>query len=416
MNTLRTRHVVCAIALLMVLVFCSKAKAQQFSSNELTAGVSSRTWGQYYTTTAGQQAFHHYLGSSIPAFTYDRNLSSTLAIEGSVEPWSQFFKNSYTESGHEIVALAGIKAGWRGARWGLYGKTRAGIASDSCGDWSFSPQPYSNCTRVTNFTMDYGGDATYRLSSRFALRFDASHRLSTELPKTYSGTTNEFRTGGTWQHFNAMIGLTTTFGVTHDPSGEHCPAAATWDAGFSLFLLPRAISGLPVFDWAPSPGIWASWNASSHISWDSTVLRSGPARNDGFDITYPQWGGRSVEALTGIKIGLRRDHMGYFAKLRGGTVTFGKTEKIATLLPDGSPSVARGMFTSPLLDAGGVWEVYPSHHILLRIDTGSITTFYQPKTVYDYSPVDGPEVGTKYNISGYRETDLLLGFGMGYRF
>jgi hypothetical protein len=74
------------------------------------------------------------------------------------------------------------------------------------------------------------------------------------------------------------------------------------------------------------------------------------------------------------------------------------------------------MFTSPVLDVGGVWEVYPSHHTILRFDAGSATIFYQPKSVWQYLPSGNGEVGTKYAIPENTQTGLLLGFGAGIRF
>jgi hypothetical protein len=115
-------------------------------------------------------------------------------------------------------------------------------------------------------------------------------------------------------------------------------------------------------------------------------------------------------------MGLRRDRMGYFAKVRGGTITFGETERRIGFLPNGNSFIVRGMFTNPVLDAGGVWEVYPSRHTMLRFDAGSNTIFYQPKDVWQYVPKGGVEVGTRYAAPEKTETGLLLSFGAGIRF
>lgn len=137
-----------AVVLLSAAAF---ANAQQYSNNEVSLGVQSQTWGHQ-----GDNGFDHNLQYPTPIFTYTRNLSSTLAVEGAVEPWTQFFHTNYLESGHETLALGGIKAGWRGKHWGFYGKTEAGIATWSCGAWYYNPQPYSDCSRITNFALEYG--------------------------------------------------------------------------------------------------------------------------------------------------------------------------------------------------------------------------------------------------------------------
>jgi hypothetical protein len=121
-----------------------------------------------------------------------------------------------------------------------------------------------------------------------------------------------------------------------------------------------------------------------------------------------QAGGRAFEALTGVKVGIRRDHMGYFAKVRGGTITFGKTEQQLYSLPDKSIGEDYGMFTNPVLDVGGVYEVYPSRHTILRVDAGSATIFYQPKNVISF--------GQTVPIPGRTQTGMLMSFGAGFRF
>ena len=394
------------------------ASAQQFSANEVTVGLDARTWGEQSRNCSGISACNHYLQVPTPSFTYTRNLSPSLALEGSVEPWSQFFPTSEPlESGHETVALAGIKAGWRGRRWGFYGETLVGIVSGSC-DTNYGSSAYC-LHRITNFALEYGGVAEFRLSRNYSLRFDAAHRLSLEYAQETEHTQYlaVFTGSGTLQHLDLRLGLTRSFGAPREAQPERVPAAATWDVGASFLLQPKKEPVPFELQSDFSPGLWASWNFSRHLSWDSSLIHTGPGRFDGHDFADYQAGGRSLEALTGLKAGLRRDHMGYFATLRGGTITFGETERQAGILHDGQVFVVRGMFTNPVLHAGGVWEVYPSRHTLLRFDAGSATIFYQPKGIWQYVPGKHfSEIGTKYNIPGYQQTGLLLSLGAGIRF
>lgn len=392
------------------------AGAQQYSANEATIGLQAQTWGQQYQP----DAFDHHLQIPTPSFTYTRNLSTTLAVEGTVEPWSQFFRTNYLESGHETLALGGIKAGWRGRQWGFYGKTQAGTASWSCGAWYFDPNPYSQCSRITNFALEYGGAIERRLFGSYGLRVDAGHLLSTEFDQVVarypSGLALETRSGGVLQHFDVRVGLTKSFGAVHNADAERVPAMSSWDLGASFLLQPRLEGLLGILNTYPGPGIWGSWNFRQHVSWDTAVIHSGPERNEQYVFSGDQSGGRALEALTGIKMGLRRDRMGYFAKLRGGTITFGEKEDKVGFLPNGSTFIGRGMFTNPVLDVGGVWEVYPSRHTILRFDAGSATIFYQPTTVWDYVPQNGVEAGTRYAVPEQTQTGLLLSFGAGIRF
>jgi len=408
-----------ALFTFLPMLLTGTANAQRYSNNEVTVGLQAQTWGTKYINSSNEFAYHHYLQYPTPYFTYTRNLSSTLAVEGTVEPWTQFFRTNALESGHGTLALGGVKAGWRGREWGFYGKTQVGIASWSCGGWDYAPHPYSKCSRITNFALEYGGVVERHLFGRYALRMDAGHLLSTEFDqvlKHFPNGGSVYRGGGTLQHLDVRIGITRSFGVVRDAGSERVPEKASWDLGASFALQPRDEALYSILDVYPGPGLWASWNFCRHVSWDSAIIHSGPYRKEQYVFSVPQAGGRALEVLTGLKMGLRRDHMGYFAKLRGGTITFGEAERRIGLLPDGTFFIRRGMFTNPVLDVGGVWEVYPSRHTVLRFDAGSATIFYQPKDLWQYVPVHGVEVGTKYSVPGQAQTSLLLSFGVGIRF
>lgn len=419
MNT-RYRRLFFRTVVLILSFVVAPASAQQYSNHEISVGLQAQTWGKRYFNGSDQFAFGHYLQIPTPSLTYTHNLSSTLAIEGTAEPWTQFFRTNALESGHETLALGGIKAGWRGKRWGFYGKTQAGIATWGCGAWYYNPSPYSECSRITNFALEYGGVIEHRLFGSYSLRVDAGHLLSTEFDHVLARYTNglaaEYRGGGTLQHLDVRIGLTKSFGSIHDAGSERVPERASLDLGASFLLQPRDQAMNTILNAYPGPAIWVSWNFSRHVSWDTALIHSEPYRNGEFVFSAPQAGGRALEALTGLKMGLRRDRMGYFAKLRGGTITFGAAERRVGILPNGSKFIDRGMFTNPVVDVGGVWEVYPSRHTILRFDAGSATIFYQPKTVLQYTPQNGVEVGTKVSTPEQTHPGLLLSFGGGIRF
>lgn len=397
--------------------------AQQYSSDEFTFGAAMHTWSYRYLGGNQQYAYDHHLEDSKPSFTYTRNLSPSLAVEGAVDPVSQFLQTNSLESGRELLALGGVKAGWRGRRWGFYGKAEVGVASWSCGLFFYNPKPYSDCSRVTNFAFEYGGVVERHVAGRYSLRVDVAHLLSTEFDQVLAryqlGPTQYaevIHPGATLQHLDLRLGITRRFGQIRDTEQEPIPAESRWDFGSSLFLLPRAEPIDNFLFTYPSPGIWASWNFSKLVGWDSTLVHSGPGRNDGLVYSGAQTGGRSLEALTGLKIGMHRDRMGYYAKVRGGAVTFGETERTVVFHSNGTYSMYRGKLTSPVLDVGGVWEVYPSRHTMLRFDADSATTFYGPKDIWQYVLQGGVEVGQRYEYPAYSETGILLGFGVGMRF
>lgn len=223
----------------------------------------------------------------------------------------------------------------------------------------------------------------------------------------YSNGEPEYALMGEWlQHLDMRIGITRSFGELRDAKPERVPGHSAWDLGAVFSLQPRTLPGWFYMDAYPTWGLWGSWNFSRHFSWDTSLMHSG--RNPGLEIVAFQGGGRAFEALTGAKIGIRRDRMGYFAKVRGGTITFGETERQASFLPSGAFVLDRGMFTNPVLDVGGVYEVYPSRHIILRFDAGSATIYYQPKTFI--------QQGQTYSVPEDTHTGMLMSFGAGFSF
>ena len=75
-------------------------------------------------------------------------------------------------------------------------------------------------------------------------------------------------------------------------------------------------------------------------------------------------GGHKIEALFGIKAGMRNDRVGIFAKARPGLVRYSRflERPFASTDPDGKNKAA--------LDLGGVIEWYPTRKILTRVDVG----------------------------------------------
>ena len=403
------------LPILGVLSVPSRAIAQQYAINEVTVGANFQTYRASGCIPIGSGpqcnlATYHYLSYPTFSATYTYNLSSSLALEGTVNPTSQFLRTNGYGSGRETLALGGVKTGWRGHNWGFYGKVQVGVGSFGCGYFTYDPTAYSDCKRVTNFALEYGGVVERRLSKRWALRLDAAHLMMPQFDRIlvrYQDGSPYYSQEAQWlQGLDARIGITRSFGALHEAQQERVPEHAAWDAGVLFALQPRYLPDWPFMNVYPTWGLWGSWNFSKHFSWDSAVMHSG--RNSGNEFIDLQAGGRAFQALTGLKMGIRRDHMGYFAKVRGGTITFGETERQGTFLPNGSFKFDNGMFTNPVLDLGGVYEVYPSRHFVLRADAGSATIFYQPKNVI--------QLGQTYAIPGRKQTGMLLGFGAGFRF
>jgi hypothetical protein len=268
----------------------NRSMAQEYARQEVTVGVDDQTFGVAGCTLIGsgpecQPGHTRTLSDPAPTVIYTYNLSPSLALEGTVSPTSGFrYANDYG-SGRETLAMGGVKTGWRGDKWGFYGEIQAGIGSFSCSVFYYSPAPYSNCQRVTNFALEYGGVAEYQLTKRWSLRADAGHLMMPEFDRIitrYSDGLPELSQMAEWlQHLDMRIGITRSFGELREAKPERVPQHSTWDIGAAFSLQPRSLPDWSFMNPYPSWGLWGSWNFSRHVSWDSAVLHS--PRNSGLE-------------------------------------------------------------------------------------------------------------------------------------
>jgi Outer membrane protein beta-barrel domain len=87
-------------------------------------------------------------------------------------------------------------------------------------------------------------------------------------------------------------------------------------------------------------------------------------------------GGRILQGLFGVRAGFRTKHMGFFAKARPGFQSYSQNLSSITSPPDfSSESLAFTRATDFALDLGGVIEIYPTKHFVIRIDAGDTSIF-----------------------------------------
>lgn len=96
--------------------------------------------------------------------------------------------------GSKTLTVAGLKAGTRGKRFGIFGKARPGFIH-------FSVVPGFACITIgapcrqppkTNFAFNVGGVFEYYPSRRIVVRFDAGDTIIRH-QRTFFGTTNQFQ-------------------------------------------------------------------------------------------------------------------------------------------------------------------------------------------------------------------------------
>jgi len=107
------------------------------------------------------------------------------------------------------------------------------------------------------------------------------------------------------------------------------------------------------------------------------------------------------QGVFGAKYGVRKDKFGIFAKLRPGFIRFGEgllDPSIQTLVE--VPNTFKS--TEFVLDWGGVFELYPSRHTVLRLDIGDTIIFFGNSTVS--------------NNPSFTSHNVQLNMGFGFRF
>jgi hypothetical protein len=115
-------------------------------------------------------------------------------------------------------------------------------------------------------------------------------------------------------------------------------------------------------------------------------------------------GGHPVQALFGVKAGRRFERFGVFGKVRPGFISFSRVVSSGIgggpILPDLSRK------THFNLDVGGVFEVYPSRRVVLRVDAGD--------TIVRYGEENLP--GAQIPFEGETRHNFQFNAGVGFRF
>jgi hypothetical protein len=75
-----------------------------------------------------------------------------------------------------------------------------------------------------------------------------------------------------------------------------------------------------------------------------------------------------------------------------------------------APGVSVDGTTKAALDLGGVFEIYPSKHVVVRFDVGDTMIFYDGQIIRRLSLPGGPQDQLKTSHN------LQAGIGIGFRF
>ena len=306
-----------------------------------------------------------------------------------------------------MTVFGGLKAGWRGRRFGMYGKIEPGLASFRCGLGHFGPngQRYYDCERRTHFALQYGGIVESNINPRTVARVDVAQTLISEFDQVIyrEPGLEEIVEGHIAQHFDFRFSIEHSFGVLRDPEIEGVPTKSAFDAGVLLALQLKEHLLLSNVEPDRGIGAWVSWNFSKYVSWDTGA----------FDFPHDdhtasiQDGGTSLDAFSGVKAGLRRDKFGIFGKVRPGAVVFSRTED-RIFITSTSAVISNSKLPSFALDTGGIVELYPSRRFIIRAEAGNVSIFYPAKTTYGQ--------GEAFHSPGTERASVLFLLGAGWRF
>jgi hypothetical protein len=369
--------------------------AQEFTRTEL--GLNSST------------LFHNRVNSKTDSglggrFTY--NMTSNLALEANANYYltrSTIF--SVQADGRATSAFFGPKAGIRWRRFGIYGKAQPGFVSFS--DVLTSASVFGNfaTARKTHAALDLGGALEFYPSQRVVVRADVGDVLvrygDATLFSDPSGIS--VRTMGTVDSpFHLIIGANYRLGKLRTED-QRTPAAKRVQLGLQYSLQTLERLDFTVRD-ESAAGAWFTFEISKNFAFDSAV--SFFPRKMRF--ISPQQGGRIVQAVAGIRWGIRRDNYGLFLKFRPGVQIYTSTEPTNTRDELG-PHPSFPPFTDLAFDTGGIFEIYTSKHTMLRFDAGETIIYFREHHFLDFD-------GSPFTAGSFTQPSVQFTAGFGLRF
>jgi hypothetical protein len=340
---------------------------------------------------------------------FDWNFTRRLAFESSVD----FFPENglplpLVQGGQTLQAVFGLRAKVVQTRhFSIFGLLRPGLLHFS-GVEVLSNQasgPYVD-TPATYFVLNLGGGIEYYPSPRWFLRFDIEgdpYRVPANIMSNSSGNTLAIP-----GKINDSTRL--SFGVAYRPGAliENEPETTVpgkWEFGplFSALMISR--EGLTDnVRTEPGFGGYASYRFYGVFYLDGDLLYF-PRRPD---VAGPHDGGTILQGLVGLKGGIRRNHFGFFGKVRPGFHSY--SDALTGITTSASTSTyTYGRSNNFVLDLGGIVELYPNQRSTLRIEIGDTHLFFNTRDVN----VDGAPESFD---GGKMQHSIQLIVGYGWRF
>jgi hypothetical protein len=363
-------------------------------------------WGAEYSTIRESNSSRQGINYSGFGGRFDWSLNRRLAFESQVD----FFPEHgapllLVQGGQTLQAVFGIRAKVIQTRKiSVFGLLRPGVlhftgvqvlSGQSSPTYTVKPASY--------FVLNLGGGIEYYPSPRWVLRADIEgnpYRVPAYLASSGAGSA-------------ALLGKindTTrlSFGVAYRPGAlieneREINVPSKWEFGPLFSALAIAREGLTNnVRTEPGFGGYASYRFYGVLYLDGDVLYF-PAHPD---FSGPHDGGSILQGLIGLKGGIRRNHFGFFGKVRPGFHSYSQALTSITTSGQSTVTYTYGRSNNFVLDLGGIVELYPSERSTLRVELGDTHLFFGSRDLNINGSIE-PVGGGKMQHS----IQLMLGYG-----
>jgi opacity protein-like surface antigen len=418
------------LALLALTVSFSFASAAQAQDQFTRVEIGGQFDGIRLLNSAEHPEFKPGFGARL-----DWNLTRRFALESTVD----FFPRNAPQTaglaiqgGRTLQALFGARGKFiTTRRYSVYGVMRAGLTYETNNVNSLTLEGTDGFSLLsasgprTHFTLDLGGGIEFYPTQRWIFRAEvhASPYFVGNTP-VFNPTTlgpsgapivQSIVPGTIFSPWKISLGASYRLGALRDFSGDDNDEHQDHQSRFSgltvgaqaTSLSLQFIDGVDAATTEAGVGPFASYHIWRFIEADTSMfLFPREEQTNG-----PRDGGRILQGFYGLRAGYRTRRIGFFAKVRPGFESNSRvlTSETFTLGSDPLVSETFGRATDFALDLGGVIELYPTKHFVIRLDAGDAVIFPGAGTIsFNGTPSPAPALP--------RRDTLQFGVGFGWRF
>ena len=361
---------------------------------------SSVELGAQYSLIRETNSNHQAANFSGLGGRFDWNFTRRLAFESQVDFFPEHgIPLALVQGGQTTQAVFGIRAKVIQTRsLSIFGLVRpgslhyTGVAVPSAQlPGTFTTQP------ATYFVLNLGGGLEYYPSPRWILRADIQGDPYRVPAQTAAG----FRQPGKIDDTTRL-----SFGVGYRlgklvENDRESNVPGNWEFGplFSAMAISREGLAQNVRT-EPGFGGYGSYRFYGVFYLDGDVLYFPRSASP----SGPHDGGTIFQTLVGLKGGIRRNHFGFFGKVRPGFNSY--ADALTSITASGN-TYSRS--TTFVLDLGGIVEFYPTERSTLRIEAGDTHIYFGTSSVNVGGVVESFP-------GGKMQHSIQIALGYGWRF